>query len=84
MLAVRGIPLLPHGSLTLQTCIERPGGGGGCTSLCRPYKYVPLQSVWFLDLFGLNIGIHFAHFGLESGMVFERTTRAYESSYLFN
>ena len=30
--------------------------------------------VGFLRRFGLKTGIHFAHFGLESGMVFEGTT----------
>ena len=30
--------------------------------------------VGFLRLFGLKTGIHFAHFGLGSGMVFEGTT----------
>ena len=84
MLAMRGRPSLPHGLLILQTCIKRPGGGGGDTPLGKPYKYVPLQRVWFLGLFGLKTGIHFAHFGLESGMVFERTTGAYERSYRFN
>ena len=86
MLAVRGRPLHPHGSLILQTCIKRLGGGGGGdgTPLCKPYKYVPLQRVWFLGLFGLKTGIHFAHFGLGSGMVFERTKGAYERSYRFN
>ena len=33
----------------------------------------------FLRRFGLKTGIHFAHFGLESGMVFEGTTEVYES-----
>ena len=86
MLAVRGRPLLPHGSLILQTRIKRPGegGGGDGTPLCKPYKYVPLQRVWFLGLFGLKTGIHFAHFGLESGMVFERTKGAYDRSDRFN
>ena len=28
--------------------------------------------------FGSKTGIHFAHFGLESGMVFEGTTGVYE------
>ena len=27
-----------------------------------------------VGVFGLKTGIHFAHFGLESGMVFEGTT----------
>ena len=45
--------------------------------------YVPLQRVWFLGLFGLKTGIEFAHFGLESAMVFEGTTGAYERIYRF-
>ena len=58
--------------------IESPGGGG--TSLYKPYRYPP-QRVWFWGLFGLKTGIHFAHFGLESGMVFEGTTGVYERIY---
>ena len=38
------------------------------------YRYVPPLRVRFLQRFGLKTGIHFAHFGLESGMVFEGTT----------
>ena len=34
-------------------------------------RYVPPQRVWLLDLFGLKTAIDFAHFGLESGIVFE-------------
>ena len=30
--------------------------------------------IGFLRLFGLKTGIHFAQFGLESGIVFEGTT----------
>ena len=37
-----------------------------------------------LGLFGLKIGIHFAHFGLESGLVFEGFTGVYERIYRFN
>jgi len=40
--------------------------------------YVPPHRVGFLRRFGLKTGVHFAHFGLESGMVFEGTTRVYE------
>ena len=36
--------------------------------MCRPIGYV------FLRRFCLKMGIDFAHFGLESGMVFEGTT----------
>ena len=49
---------------------KRPGG----TPLYEPYKYVPPQRVGVLGLFSLKTGIHFAHFGLESGVVFEGTT----------
>ena len=38
----------------------------------------------FLRRFGLKTGIHFAHFGLESGTVFEETTGVYERSNRFN
>ena len=37
-----------------------------------------------VGVFGLKTGIHFAHFGLESGMVFEGATGAYERIYPFN
>ena len=36
-------------------------------------RYMPPHRVGFLRLFGQKTGIDFAHFGLESGMVFERT-----------
>ena len=48
----------------------------------QAYKPTPVGRIW--DLFGLKTGIHFAYFGLESGMVFERTTGACEHSYRFN
>ena len=38
------------------------------------YRYVLPHRVGFLCRFGLKTGIHFAHFGLESGMVFKGTT----------
>ena len=49
-------------------------GGGGVTPWYKLYRYVPPHRVGFLRRFGLKTGIHFAHFGLESGMVFEGTT----------
>ena len=58
-----------------------PRGGN---PLYKPCKNVPSQRVWFLGLFGLKTGIHITHFGLESGMVFEGTTGAYEHIYRFN
>ena len=52
---------------------------GGSTPLYRPYRYVPPpQRVGFLRRFGLKTCKEFAHFGLESGMVFEETTGVYE------
>ena len=45
---------------------------------------MPPQRVWFLRRFGLKAGIDFAHFDLESGMVFEETKGGYENSYRFN
>ena len=54
------------------------------TPLYKLYRYVLPHQVGFLHGFGLKTGIHFAHFGLESGTVFERTTRLYERLYRFN
>ena len=45
----------------------------------------PPQRVGFLRRFGLKTVINFAHFGLESGMVFEGTTGwVYKRIYHFN
>ena len=38
----------------------------------------------FLRSFGIKTGIYFAHFDLESGMVFEGTAGVYERIYRFN
>ena len=38
-------------------------------------RYVPHYRVGFLRRFGLKTGTHFAYFGLESSMVFERELR---------
>ena len=43
------------------------------TPLYKLYRYVLPHRARFLRCFGLKTGIHFAHFGLESGMVFEGT-----------
>ena len=43
-----------------------------------------VHRVGFLHRFGLKTGIHFANFGLESGMVFEGTTGVYERICRFN
>ena len=54
------------------------------TPLYKLYTYVPPHRVGFLCRFGLKTGIHFAHFGLESGWVFEGSTGVYERVYRFN
>ena len=64
------------------TCFLPPSkdltpGVGYSLSMCRPKR------VGFLPCFGLKTGIDFAHFGLESGMVFEGTTGVYECIYRF-
>ena len=59
-------------------------GDPGGAPLYKPYRFVPSHRVGFLRHFGLKKGIHFAHFGLESGMVFEGTTGVYERIYRFN
>ena len=58
-------------------CDNNPGGGGG-TSLKKPYRFVSHQKACFLCRYGLKTGKDFAHFGLESGMAFEGTTGVYE------
>ena len=57
---------------TYPTC--EPLGG---TPLFKLYRYVMLHQAGFLHHFGLKTGIQFAHSGLESGMVFDRTTEVY-------
>ena len=46
-------------------------------------RYVPPQRVWFMHHFCLKMGIDFAHFRLESGMVFEETTGVMYLSFQF-
>ena len=60
-----------------------PGGGGG-TPVYKPYRYVPPRQVAFLGRFGLKTSIHFAHFGLESGMVFEGTHQECMNVFIFS
>ena len=57
-----------------------PGWGGG-GEVEKPYRYMPSQRVWFVDLFGPKTGINFS---MESSMAFERTTGAYERIYRIN
>ena len=73
--------LLPF-TCALSTPYGGGGVGGGCP-LYEPHRYVPPQRVEFLRLF-VCTGIHFAHFRLESGKVFEGATGAYKRFYGFN
>ena len=50
------------------------GEVGGVLPLNKPNRNVPPHRVGFLSCFGLKTGIHFTHFGLESGMIFEGAT----------
>ena len=56
----------------------------GGIPLYKPIRFVPTPRVGFLGLFGLKTGIRFAHFGLESSIVFEGTTGAYGHIDPFN
>ena len=58
----------------IRSGIGEPGG----TPPPRIRTPVPQQKVWFLLRFGLETGINFAHFGLESSMVFEETKEVCE------
>ena len=56
-----------------------PRGGGGP-------PYISSEALCFLYVLPHRVGsgrVHFAHFGLESRMVFEGTTEVYESIYRF-
>ena len=59
-------------------------GGGGGTPVYKRYRYVPRLRVGFLPRFGLKTVIDFAHFGLESGMVYDGTTVVYQCVRRFN
>ena len=64
--------------------IYLPPGGGGVTALYKPYRYVPPQMVGFSFHSSLKTGTDFAHFDLELGMVFEKTTGVYKRICCFN
>ena len=55
----------------------------GGTPLYQLYRYVPPHRVGVFRRFGLKTGIHFAHFGLESGVVFEGTKECMNVSVSF-
>ena len=56
-----------------------PGG----TPLYKLHRFLSPHRVGFLLRFGLKTSVHFAHFCLESGMIFERTTGVYKRIYRF-
>ena len=61
--------------------VNVPGG----TPLYKPYRYVPPRRIYiFFSRFGLKTGLHFAHFGLESGIVFDGTTGVNERTCYFS
>ena len=63
---------------------EEGGGEGLSPYISYIYRYVPPKWVGILRHFGMKTGTHFAHFGLESGMVFEGNTGVYERICRFN
>ena len=70
-----------QGETSRQLCFG-PWEGGA--PLYRPYRYAPPQRVWFWRCFGLKKGSDFAHFSLESGMLYKGTSVVYECVCCFN
>ena len=57
---------------------------GGGTPLCRPHRYVPSQTVWFLRRFGLKKRYRLCPFWSGIGYGFEGITGVYGGIYRFN
>ena len=57
------------------------GGGKG---VVPDIGHIGVGESRVLGPFCLKTGIHFAHFGLESGKVFQETTGAYKRIHRFN
>ena len=73
------------GVVTVLDCTSVcPGGGGGYSLILAIKICATPHRVGFLSRFGLKTGIDFAHFGLESGMVFEGTTECMNLFIIFN
>ena len=72
-----GLPVIGHGISV--RCLN-PGG----TPFYKSYRYVPPKRVGFLRRFGLKTGIDFAHFGLESSMIYEGTMIVYQCVCRYN
>ena len=83
---------LPHPTYTSKNGGKTPGfgtqlqgsGGGGGPPLIYAIWVCAAPSGRVLCRFGLKTGIHFAHFGLKSGWVFEENSGEYEHFYRFN
>ena len=61
--------------------------GGGVLPYISQLLYAPPRRVGYLRRVCLKTGVtgvHSAHFGLDSGMVFEALTGVYERIYRFN
>ena len=57
----------------------------GETPLYKPYRYVPPpKDIYIFSRFGLKTGLHFAHFGVESAIVFDGITGVYERICYFS
>ena len=81
--------LPPHWHLEKRgknTWLRNPasGLGAGRHSLIYAIWVCAAPSGRVLRRFGLKTGIHFAHFGLKSGWVFEENSGEYEHFYRFN
>ena len=62
---------------TKSKTVAYPIGGQQSTKIGIP-------KVWFLGLFGLKTGWHFARFGLVSGMILEGFTGVYDIFVIWN
>ena len=61
--------------MTLSCDNTHKNSQGWGTPLSKLYRYVLPQQVWFLSCFGLKIVMDFEHYGVKSGMVFNKTTK---------
>ena len=59
-------------------------GGVPLSYMFKLYRYVLPQRAWSLVPFRSEMGIDFAHFGLELGVVFEGTVEVYEHIHCLN
>ena len=62
--------------------VKLPPPRVGSTPLYKPYRYVPPQRVRLFGPFWSETGVDFAHFDLESSMVFSGTTNLVLRAFL--